>query len=441
MEYLWSKEITPPIFSTLDGDKNTSVLVIGGGMVGILCAYMLHKKGVDCILVEAEKIGNGTTKGTTAVLTAQHDILYKDMVNKWGTEKSRKYLHANLKAVKQFFDLSQNIQCDFEIKASHIYSRNKNDAEILKHEVDIVNKLGFSAEYVSQSGLPFSIVGAARYPGMAQFHPLKFLYGLARELNIYENTMVTRVANGVAYTDKGNIKADKIVVATHFPFINRRGLYFVKLYQKRSFVLALENGPNIMGTYVDYSKHGMYFRNYNNLLLVGGGDHRTGAPKGGFDSVEEYVKEYFPEYNIKYRWAAQDCISLDNVAYIGRYSPSLQDVFVATGFNEWGMTTSMIAAEIISDMVVGKTNEYSDVFLPNRSVLSSQLLINLGETIYNYLIPTTKRCSHMGCALRWNGAEHTWDCACHGSRFNEKGKLINNPAMKNVNGNLNNRKG
>ena len=193
-------------------------------------------------------------------------------------------------------------------------------------------------------------------------------------------------------------------------------------------MLALENGPQIDGMYVDEAPKGMSFRNYGDYLLIGGGDHRTGKQGGDYGVLRTFAKTHYPNCPEKYAWATQDCMSLDGVPYIGRYSKSLPNIYVATGFNKWGMTTSMAAAQILCDMITGRENDCAEVFSPSRSILTPQLAINGAETVTSLLTISKKRCPHMGCALKWNSSEHTWDCPCHGSRFTEEGKLIENPA-------------
>jgi len=212
-------------------------------------------------------------------------------------------------------------------------------------------------------------------------------------------------------------------------------MYFMKLYQQRSFVIALENAPQLGCTTVDMVENGIYLRNYKNMLLVGGGDSRTGTKGGGFSAVREFAGRAFPEAKEVYAWTNQDCMSLDGVPYIGRYSPHMPNVYVATGFNEWGMTSSMVAAEILTDQICRRTNKEADVFVPSRNMFTGQLFTNLGTTLAHFIMPTPKRCSHLGCALKWNPEEKSWDCPCHGSRFSEDGKVIQNPAMKNLHGN------
>lgn len=430
MDFLWNKINGKPDFPELSGDIKTDVLIIGGGMAGVLCAKFLETTGADYVLAEAKTIGNGITKGTTAVLTAQHDTLYQDIIKKYGFNKAKQYLNANLRAVESFKRLSEEIDCDLEIKPSIMFSLN--DKTLMQNEVNVVRSLGLNAELISDTSLPIPIAGAVKYPDMAQFHPLKFLYAAAGGLNIFENTFVRKLKDNVAFTDKGNIYAKKVIIATHFPFINTHGLYSMKLYQHRSYVIAYENAPDLGCTIEDAADNGIYLRNYKNLLIIGGGDHRTGKTGGGYETVRSFARKYFPTAKETLRWSNQDCVTLDGIPYIGRYSKLLPDVYVATGFGLWGMTTSMAAARILCDMVQGKENENAAVFSPGRSVLHAQLFKNIGESAVNFIIPTARRCSHLGCALKWNPTEHSWDCPCHGSRFGENGGLINNPAMKDI---------
>ena len=148
--------------------------------------------------------------------------------------------------------------------------------------------------------------------------------------------------------------------------------------------------------------------------------------------IEEFIKNNYPDSQIKYKWAAQDCISLDSIPYVGNYSKNTPNLYAVSGFNKWGMTGAMTAAMVITDMIIGKNNPLSEVFNPSRSILKPQLLVNGFEAVTNLLTPTKKRCPHLGCALKWNPTERSWDCPCHGSRFTEDGKVLENPA----NGNL-----
>ena len=417
-----------PGFEELSGEKITDVLIIGGGMCGILCAYFLQKAGVDYILAEGGRIGCGITKDTTAKITAQHGLIYNKLIKQFGEEKAGLYLAVNLSALSEFIGMCGEIDCDFESKPAYVYSLSER--EKIEDEVSAVNRLGFPAEFCTDTPLPFDIEGAVCFPDQAQFNPFKFISAVSKGLNIYENTFIREITPNTVILKNGKISAKKIIVATHFPFINKHGSYFIKLYQQRSYVSAFSGCPNLEGMYLE--DNGMSFRNYNGLLFIGGNSHRTGKKGGGWEELRRFAKNYYPGSKEEYIWAAQDCMSLDGVPYIGKYSKNTPDLYVASGFNKWGMTSSMAAAKILTDMVLGKRNEFSKVFSPQRSVLKPQLFINAFEAVSNLITPAKRRCPHLGCALKWNPAEHTWDCPCHGSRFESDGELIDNPATGNA---------
>lgn len=427
---IWTKQLKMPEFPRLEGRVKTNILIIGGGICGILCAYFLDLMGEDYILAEGNRICSGITHNTTAKITSQHGSCYKKMLDSYGKEKASLYLKANERALSLYSRLAKNIDCDFEIKPNYVYSmKSKKD---LKEEVRAAKELGFDAEFLDATELPFKTKGAVRFKDQAQFHPLKFISHIAKDLNIYENTFIKDLSDPkTARSSEAVISANKIIVASHFPFINKHGSYFMKLYQHRSYVLAVENAPMLEGMYVDADKKGMSFRCHKDLLFIGGGGHRTGKPGGSWKELRDFKAKYFPDAKEVCHWAAQDCMSLDGIPYIGRYSKNTPDLYVASGFNKWGMTSSIAAAEMLSSMVTGKESEFLPVFSPQRSVIKPQLFINSFESAKNLLSPTTKRCSHLGCALKWNKAEHTWDCPCHGSRFEANGQIIDNPAQKN----------
>lgn len=410
----------------LPGDLHTDVLIIGGGMAGLLCAYQLQQKGVAYVLVEADTICSGITKNTTAKITAQHGLLYDKLIGRFGVERAQMYLRANQEAVAAYRQLGAMIDCDFEEKDAFVYSLSNHKK--IEKEVKALERLGYHAALQEELPLPFSVAGAVKFSRQAQFNPLKFAAAIAADLNIYEHTKVRALTERGAETNHGTIVAEKIIVATHFPIINKHGSYFLKQYQHRSYVLALENAPDVQGMYVDEAQKGMSFRNYQNLLLIGGGDHRTGKKGGNWQELSDFASRYYPDAQEKYRWATQDCMTLDGVPYIGQYSKGTPNFYVATGFNKWGMTSSMVAATILSDLICGKENPNAKVFSPSRSILHPQLAVNAYEAVVHLLTPSQKRCPHLGCALKWNQQEHSWDCPCHGSRFTEDGKLIDNPA-------------
>lgn len=426
MESIWTQTADMPEFSALDGDLKTSVLIVGGGLAGLLCAYWLAQAGVDYALVEADRICGGVTGSTTAKLTFQHGLVYARLLREFGLERARLYLEANRAALREYRKLCQDIDCDFEERDTCVYALA--DRRKLDRELEALERLGFQAEWSRTPALPIPTAGAVKFPKQAQFHPLKFAAAIAKGLRIYERTKVLELSPGRAVTDRGTVTAESMVIATHFPLLNKHGAYFLKLYQSRSYVLALENAPEVGGMYVDEAEGGLSFRDYKGCLLLGGGGRRTGKKCGGWRELEDFAARYYPQAKIAARWATQDCMTLDGVPYVGRYSKGADGLYVATGFDKWGMTSSMAAALLLADLVQGRENPYTELFNPSRSVLRPQLAVNAWESVLGLLTPTVPRCPHMGCALKYNAQEHSWDCPCHGSRFGEDGGLIDNPA-------------
>lgn len=476
MKSLWSESCKFRKREALNKDIKTDVLVIGAGIAGILTAYMLKQKGREVVVIDATEIASGNTKNTTAKITSQHNLIYSKLITEFGEEKARQYAKANELAIKKYKEIIEDrrIECDFEEKPAYVYSLN--EVEVLKEEAEAAKKLGIDAKFVQEANLPFKIKGAIKFNNQAQFNPLKFLKDISNELVIYENTRALEIKENLVFTSGGNITAKNIVVATHYPIMNAPGYYFMKMHQERSYVLALENTNKIDGMYIDLNKEGYSFRTYNNLLLLGGISHRTGENEegGSYDELRKVAKRLYPKAKEKYHWSAQDCMTIDGIPYIGRYSSETPNIYVATGFNKWGMTSSMVSAMIISDMILEKENDFSEIFSPRRFDLSlsiNNIANDLIETAKNFIaqkvyIPSSEiehiknghggiieyngekvgvyknkegkeffvstKCTHLGCQLSWNADELTWDCPCHGSRFDYKGRLIGSPATKDL---------
>ncbi|ATD54349.1 FAD-dependent oxidoreductase [Clostridium chauvoei] len=476
MKSIWSESCNFEKREALKGDIKTDILVIGAGIAGVLIAYMLKESGKDVIVIEGDEIAGGNTKNTTAKITSQHDLIYNKLILEFGEEGARQYAKANEIAIKKYKEIieKRKIECDFEEKSAYIYSLNEIDK--LKEEVEAAKKLGIKAEFIKETNLPFEIKGAVKFNNQGQFNPLKFLKDISKDLIIYENTRALEIKENLVVTNRGEITANHIVVATHYPIMNTPGYYFMRMHQERSYVIALENVNNIDGMYIDADKEGYSFRTYKNLLLLGGITQRTGENEegGSYDKLRQVTKELFPNSKEKYYWSAQDCMTMDGIPYIGEYSYETPNIYVATGFNKWGMTNSMVAAMIISDMILEKENDFSDIFSPKRFDLSlsiNNIAKDISQTAKNFIaqkvyIPSnriehiknghggivdydgekvgvykdnegkaffvTTKCAHLGCQLHWNADELTWDCPCHGSRFDYKGRLIESPATKDL---------
>ena len=426
MDSIWVENVQLRRFSPLDQDLRTDVLIVGGGLAGLLCAWELTRAGADCALIEQGRIMGGVSGRTTAKLTSQHGLIYGRLLETFGPEKARLYWQANRDGVKALGALAREADCDYCVQSNYIYATGSPDK--LEAEMAAYEALGIPGCWAEDLPLPFPVAGALAFSDQAQFHPLKLAAYLAKALPVYEDTKALAFAGNRVQTPKGTVTAEKIIVATHFPLLNKHGAYFLKLYQQRSYVIALENAPKVEGMYLDCAGNGLSVRSAGAWTLLGGGGHRTGKHGHGWRRPEAAASVYYPGARVAARWATQDCMTLDGMPYIGRYSKATPDLYVATGFGKWGMSSSMVAAKVLADLVRGKADPYGGLFDPSRSMLHRQLLKNGVEATVNLLRPTAPRCPHLGCALHWNKGERSWDCACHGSRFDENGRVLDNPA-------------
>lgn len=475
MESIWSEEVTIPRRKELIGGLNIEVAVIGGGMAGLLTACFLKEQGCDVVVLEAERIAGGQTKHTTAKITGQHGLIYDKLIRNCGMEKAGLYAKANESAIRAYQKIieDKNIACDFQRLPSYLYSIKQK--EPLMAEADAAAALGIKAYFTKKNKLPFPTAGAVCFENQAQFHPLKFIREISEGITIYENTRVISVKQHIIYTERGTVTADNIVFATHYPFINLPGFYFVRQHQERSYVLALSGAAKLNGMYYGIDRNSLSFRNSGELLLLGGGVHRTGENRegGSYEMLRKEARKLYPNATEIAHWSAQDCMPHDEIPFIGRYSKFRPYWYVATGFKKWGMTSSMIAAMIISDMIGGKENEYAQLFTPQRFYFRASmknLLKDLGKStkglvkgsfhfpfssveklpeghggivrkglkrygVYKdeqgIIHQISAKCPHMGCELEWNPDELSWDCPCHGSRYDYDGKLMDNPAQIN----------
>lgn len=423
-------------------------VVIGAGMAGILTAYFLKKEGNDVVVVEAKEIAGGQTKNTTAKITSQHGMIYSRMIREIGKERAREYAMANEDAIKLFERIikEEKIACDFEKQSAYLYSRDETREEELKQEANAARELGIEAHFVKEEeleALPFKAKAGMCFENQAQFHPLAFLSQLSEKLTVFENTNVLWVKKHVVGTDKGKITAENIVFATHYPFINIPGFYFLRQHQERSYVLALkrhektqEEGKRLQGMYYSIDEDGFSLRSTDNCILLGGGAHRTGKEGAGFAYLRKAAEKYYPEWEEETAWAAQDCMPHDEIPFVGKYSIFRPYWYVVTGFHKWGMSSSMVAAQIISQKICKKEAPYERVFCPQRFHLrasAKKLLEDIAQSAMGlckgWFGKKERRCSHLGCRLEWNPEEKSWDCPCHGSRFTQAGELIDNPAQ------------
>ena len=540
-------------FNKLEKDISTDVCIVGAGIFGLTCGYYLTKQGYNVVLLEKEKdIASKTTGHTTAKITSQHNLIYKYLIDSLGESMAKKYLYANQDAIENIYQIinDENIDCDFVRQDSYVYTNNLDELEKIKLENKAVNSLGFKSEFVTSTPLPFNVLGALRFPNQAEFNPIKYAYGLAKCITSNGSSAIDGLVNagsvgsvsvgdgivenspggaslnlakgtGEIYTDTlvQNIKKENdefitsckdyvvrskyVILASHYPFIDRLGYYFLKMYQSTSYVIAVDIGDKTFdGMYINSKQPTFSYRFANfsgscgkRLLLVGGADHKTGSKidlSNAYSILEYEVRKYYPDCKVLYKWNTEDCITLDKIPYIGEFSHFMPNMYIGTGFNKWGMTSSNVAGNIIVDKILGRENEYENVFKATRlhpiknnvelgnmikettnsfvinkfkvpdadldviednSVMSGSkkagnfeeikndsghVLKYNGQTIGIYkdndvkIFAVNPICTHLGCLLSWNNLDKTWDCPCHGSRFDYKGHQLYNPAIRDL---------
>ncbi|MBR3786613.1 MAG: FAD-dependent oxidoreductase [Firmicutes bacterium] len=433
---IWAETVTMPNFLPLTQDIKTDTLIIGGGMTGLLCGHFMKEQGRDYILIEQNQIAGHTTAGTTAKITTQHGLIYSNLLRYQGEDIAQGYYLANKEALQRLTDMAQNTDCDFEYQTNLVYDMESEVS--IEDEIKALEEIGGAGIFVKKpEGLPVTPKAAIATLNQAQFHPLKFAKAIAapQQEHIYEKTRALGIEKeGTGYiistADGHAIRAKEVIIATHFPFKNIRGLYFIKMHQSRSYEILLEGiGKDKLPPFMAMGSQpeNLSLRTYKDKLILGGHGGKTGENHGNFNQLLEDARHYYPEAKVTRTWAAQDCMTLDQMPYIGNHNPSYENIKVATGYNKWGMTNSMVAALALTDQM---EREIADIFYPHRSMAHPQVLVNLATSTANLLKLKRPRCSHLGCALVWNKEEQSWDCPCHGSRFHKEGSILNEPAQK-----------
>lgn len=463
-----------------------------GGLTGLSSAYYLSKE-TNVIIVEKDKICSSTSGKNTGKLTSQHGLFYEYLINSNGKEFAEKYLEANEQAIDNIEKIikEEDIQCEFERQNSYVLARKEIDKDKIKDENTAVNKIEKEkSKVLSEIDLPLNIESAIEFKNQAKFNPVKYAFGLANAIvnnngKILENSKATEL-NKVGdkyeiYVNDYKITADNVILATRYPTINIPGYYFLKMYQSTSYAIVADVKDDLFeGIYISSDTPTVSYRvvedNGKKLLLAVGYDYKTGEEQltNGYLNLEKEVKRMYPNAEVLYKWSAEDCISLDKIPYIGEFSKLMKNVYVATGFNKWGLTTSNIAANIIKDKIQGRENKYTEIYkstrlepIKNKDEMKNMLSetknslilskfklpkqtidnIKAGEgkvvKVDNQKIGVYKSetgeifkvkpiCTHLGCELTFNNNDKTWDCPCHGSKFTYEGKAIEVPGIKDL---------
>ncbi|MFX3623574.1 MAG: FAD-dependent oxidoreductase [Ectobacillus sp.] len=490
-EPYWRESANIPSFPKLAEDIQVDVAIAGGGISGITAAYLLAQEGFKVAILEAGSILNGTTGHTTAKITAQHDLIYDELINHLGKEKAKLYYKANSEAlefIKQTIQ-KRNINCDFSEEDAYLYANSSEYAHKIITELQAYKKLGIDGDYVDSIPFDIPIKAGLVMRKQGQFHPLKYLANLVQEIteagsSIYENTTAIDIEEGkqpkVITRDGYKVSCKFVISCTHFPFFDGKSFYFARMYADRSYVLAVkpkQQYPGGMYLSVDEPVRSLRYTPINGekLVLIGGGSHKTGQ---GIDTMKYYKElEAFSEEVLGiqeycYRWSAQDLTTLDKLPYIGHITSGSPNIFVATGYRKWGMTSGTAAALLLRDLIMEKDNPYKELYTPSRFhadpdiknfiIQNADVAAHLieGKLDFNrrdihdlandegavvtvngqragaykdndgilHVVDTT--CTHMGCELEWNHGDRSWDCPCHGSRFSIDGEVIEGPAKK-----------
>lgn len=446
-------------YEKLQGDFNADVCIIGAGLTGLTSAYYLSKLGIKVITLEKDEIASHTSGRNTGKITSQHGLIYKYLKDKNDINYARKYYEANNEALENIKKIieTEKIDCELENKNSYVYTTQKEELKKIKDEVEVTKKIGIASQFCEKIDLPISISGAIRFDNQAQFNPVKYLYGLAKSIEknnslIFEHSKVINIEkyenDYKVFTKNGSVNCKYIIIATRYPFITFPGYYFLKMYQSTSYAMVFDTNTNleIDGYYINLEMPQNSFRTIKikdkNYLMFVGYDYKTGTEILGnpYDYIIKKVSNMFPEAKEISRWTAEDCISLDKIPYIGEFSKLYENFYVATGFNKWGITSSNVAANILTDKILSKENKYEDIFKSSRFELieNKEEAMNILKESANGIIvervkgKETPTCTHLGCKLSWNNIEKTWDCPCHGSRFDENGNVIEGPAVSNI---------
>lgn len=476
-------------YPILDKDTKVDIAIIGGGFVGISTAYMLSGEGFRIAIIEADHILQGTTGHTTAKVTSQHGLIYNKIKSKMSEEFAKQYADANESAIKTIEKIMKehNIECDYVPQSAYIFTLRNGYADKIEEEVKVASSLGINASYLEEIPLPFKIKAAVRFDNQAQFHPRKYLLPLAEKVlergcQIYEQSRIVNIEEGENYiliTNKGKkVTAKKVIIASHYPCYNKPGMYFARLWPDRSYALGVrmkEKYPG--GMYITAEEPGRSLRSQmtddGELVIIGGEHHKTGQGEDTikhYNALVDYSYENFTVEDIPYRWSTQDCMTLDDVPYVGHFTSDTPNMFIATGFGKWGMTNSTASSMILRDMIMEGRSPWQDVYNPSRQTImasaKSFIVENLNvakELIKGKTTPVPDEtniqtsegkvikaegqragayrdnqgtlhvvnttCTHMGCELMWNSAEKSWDCPCHGSRFSYEGDIVEGPAV------------
>jgi glycine/D-amino acid oxidase-like deaminating enzyme/nitrite reductase/ring-hydroxylating ferredoxin subunit len=486
---IWMETTPATTYSPLEQDTEVDVCVIGGGITGITAAVLCKEAGLTVAVVELDRVGAGVTGYTTGKVTSLHGLIYAQVRSRFGEDGARAYAQANQAGLELIarWVRDRGIDCDLRRKPALTYAEDGSDLGDVRDEVEAAAAAGLPASFTEDVDLPWPVAGAVRVEDQAEMHARKYVLALAGTLpgggsHVFERTRALGVDDGDpcrVHTDRGEVVARDVIVATHYPMLDR-GLFFARLSPERSYALAVRvRGDVPQGMYLSTESPAHSLRAVphpgGELLIVGGEGHKTGQ---GGDTVERYerleawARERFDVAEVAYRWSAQDAMPADGIPYVGRLSPVSRHVWTASGYRKWGLTNGTAAAMMLTDLIRGRENAWTGTFDANRfkplaaapALLKENVNVGAhffgdrlsspdarsldelgpdeggivaveGEKVAAYrdadgtLHTVSPICTHLWCQVKWNRAERSWDCPCHGSRYDVTGKVLQGPAV------------
>jgi glycine/D-amino acid oxidase-like deaminating enzyme/nitrite reductase/ring-hydroxylating ferredoxin subunit len=484
---LWMATSEWPEGPVLRGDMTVQAVVIGAGITGLTAARLLCEQGLTVAVIESRRICSGVTGLTTAKVTALQSTIYTELSERWGDETSAGYAAANLEGLEMIRRRArdEHIDCDMRTAPALTYTETADGLTKIEAEVEAAQRAGLGVSFTTESDLPFEIAGAARLENQAQFHPRNYCLGLVRGIvadggAIFEETRAIDLdaKAGKVVTDGGTVSAEVIVVASHIPFVDTSG-YFARMTSSRSYAVAFRSpGEPPSGMYISVDQPIRSIRSTGDgYTIVGGEAHPSGQD---VDTGERYrslvlwSEDRFGASKVDYRWSAQDYRSVDGLPFVGPLGSSGR-VFTATGFAKWGLANGTVGAAIMVDLAMGRDNSLAKVFDSKRFALKQAApgLLKAGagfakSLLTDRVLPShlngldhvepgsgdvvsidghkaaafrddggavhavSPICTHRGCQVKFNSAERTWDCPCHGSRFDVEGRVIHGPAVRDL---------
>lgn len=448
---IWLQNMQTTINSSLQESLQTDVCIIGGGLSGIMTAYHLAKAGKSVVLLEGNSFLSGATGHSTGKLTAQHGLVYQTIIEKFGLDAAQLYYELNQKAITAALDLVDS--SIIKPATSFLYTTESNNIKKIEDEWDAYKLLHIPGTFGEKCEIPYSSKASVSMLEQAQIHPVRFgqsIMDMAGKAGakFFEHSRVAHINLSKPYVElenKQTVYCKDLVICSHYPLEATVGLQLVKLKVNRSYIIAFKCSEPYKGQYLSIDQVGRSIRTVkidnDYYTLLAGSSQRAGSSSNTniyYEAIENEAFEKFSADEIDFKWSAQDPETPDLLPYVGQISSGYPNIWLATGFRKWGISNSIVAGQIISDGLLGQSNDGIKLYSPKHTKIGDTLMQALkvgGQTVVDlvggYMTRSSNpRCTHLGCKTRWNEADETWDCPCHGSRFSKDGSVLEGPAVK-----------